>query len=282
MQLLAPHLQAAGIVLLIGACAKRPKPPELPPPAFTSTAWTAHRDQSLSYTDHFGLGTDRQAPDHTTEAVREHCAPVDLPEGAPELGLEAPTACRVEHPDGTSVTTLYGRHEVGEVYFGGRTNDGEWRFHSPKVSVPATFDPGDRWSARHTEPTGDQLRRCDVEATPWCAGGAAITCVTLRIHHVTWVRNHWCPDHGHVGHEGLVVRPDQPPFWSWSSDPRRGEQALPDLPVEQRPIPDLEVLMGLAHALTPGVVDRLSPDEARIPEGAEATPPPPADHPSDR
>ena len=122
-----------------------------------------------------------------------------------------------------------------------------------------------------------QLRRCDAVPTPFCADGVAVACVTLKVHHVTWVRNHWCPAEGHVGHEGLVAQVGAAPYWSWSSDPAREDQPLTNLPLSQRPTPDIEVLMRMAHALTPDRLAELAPDDARLPESPDPTQPGPVD-----
>ena len=264
MHTTSPFLPPAAVLLVGTGCAKKPVPP---PPAFSSQAWFAHSAEPLRYTDHSGTGTNLQAEEHATERVEERCVATDPPPGSPAHALSAVTACHTDRSDGTRLTTLYGTHPLGEIYFGQRKDDHEWHFHSPKIAVPKAFDMGSTWSARHADPThGDQLRRCVVEPTPWCVDGAAVTCTTFQVHQVTLVRNHWCPAFGHTGHEAVVVRPGRAPFWSWSSSPQRGEVLLPDRPIEQRPLPELEPIMGIAHALTPERLAELSPDHARISE----------------
>ena len=263
-----PHPVAVlfGAGLLTTGCPKKSPPTGDTAPQFTQAAVLAHRTQPYSWVEHTGQGAQLDTPGSSIGRVSETCTPTALPDGAPSLDLTDIIACRTTHPDGTVRTSLHGTHAVGAVYFAHRTDDGPWRFHSPKVHVPQTFAIGDAWAARHGTPPDQQLRRCDAEPTPWCADGVATTCVTLKMHHVTWVRNHWCPAHGHVGHEGLVVRVGAEPYWSWSSDLERAGQTLPDLPITARPVPELDRMMDLAYALTPDRLAELPPEAARIPE----------------
>ncbi|HCH62069.1 MAG TPA: hypothetical protein DFR83_04640 [Deltaproteobacteria bacterium] len=252
--------------LLLGGCRKTPMPPADARPAIALAAFLGEPTAPQTYIEHTGTGPLLDAPGHDTAQLTEQCIPTALPDDAPTLALTQVMACRTTHPDGTVHASLHGTHAVGAVFFAHRTGDAPWQYHAPKVRVPQSFSIGDAWAAQHGSAPNAQLRRCDAEPTPWCADGAAITCVTLQVHHVSWVRNHWCPAHGHMGHEGVVVRVGAAPYWSWSSDATRSDQPLPSLPIAARPLPDLDRMADLAHALTPDRLAQLPPEAARIPE----------------
>ena|GEM_PF-3801783 len=220
---------------------------------------------ALDYVDHTGAGAVFE-PEHS-EAIqtREKCEPLDQAPGNRPRFVSNARMCN-SYADGKQpIIMLYGSHDVGDVFFGTRDPEGKENYFPPKVNVPAAFDIGDSWSARHDRETGQELRRCDVTPTPWCDNGAAIACTTFGPHRIVWVRNHWCPGSGHTGHEGVVVQSGSVPHWSWSSDAKRGDTVLPDLPIERRPLPDFGLLMGLVDTLTPARLAELSPDDVQLP-----------------
>lgn len=240
-----------------------PKQAPVQMPDFQLADWRTHSGTQVTYTEHTAVGPTRVAAEQ--RKIQERCRPAQLPEGAPELALSELRICSTIGPEGSYFDNLQGVHSVGEVYFGVRIAEADWRFHSPKISIPTSFSIGDSWSARHDPDSRHQLRRCDVVPSPFCADGAAITCLTLAEHKVTWVRNNWCPGHGHVGHEGMVVTAGQAPMWSWSTGLSHGERAAPEVDIDQRPFPDPALLGGIADMLTAERLHELSPDEARLP-----------------
>ena len=217
------------------------------------------------YVDHSGAGTSFEP--HSGEAVRTHevCDTTDEVTVGRFRWLTDFRICISTSEGHQPIVTMFGSHEAGDVFFGTRDPDGKAHYFPPKIHVPTAFDIGDSWSARHDRETGQELRRCDVTPTPWCDNGAAIACTTFGPHRIVWVRNHWCPGSGHTGHEGVVVQSGSVPHWSWSSDAKRGDTVLPDLPIERRPLPDFGLLMGLVDTLTPARLAELSPDDVQLP-----------------
>ena len=264
-----PQLSAVllGLVgtLSQGGCAKQASVE--PAPAFSAARYAESWSDRFAYIDHSGHGTDMQAPGHAVEQVVEQCVsgapPAEAVDAVARFGLSNIRECWTQMDGQRAASSLRASHPTGEVYFGRRPDGGEWTVHHPKLSAVTSFDIGSTWAARH----GDhQLRGCQVERTPWCGDGFAVACLSLTPHRLTWVRNHWCPSHGAMGHEGLVVTKGEVPFWSWSSAPRRNDSPLPDLPLDQRPVPELELLMSVAAQLTPELLQAMSPDDVRLPE----------------
>ncbi len=262
------RLWAAGLPVLLAACPSKtpPEAPEAPVHRFSAAAYVGDSTRPFAYLDHTAQGPSIAVGSETAEGAIERCRAAPLPEGAPELDVHNVRICATSRPDAPDFETLYATHAVGDVYFGYRLGDAPWTFHPPKVAVPLTFDVGNHWAARHTTESGDHLRRCEAVPSPWCDDGVAIECVTFKVHSVTWVKNHWCPAHGQVGYDGVVVKVGRAPFWSWSTSPRRAGVDLPDLPLDQRPFPDVAPLVELANALTPDRIAALSADDARLPE----------------
>jgi len=257
---MATRTPALILPLLVLGCPKKTSDPT----DFSRAAWLGDPTEHITYIDHILWAPVLVPEEAEKRIVEEQCRSAELPEGAPDHRLTDIRICTIIGPDGPEYESLSGRHKLGEVYFGFHTLDNPWAYHSPKMRVPERFSMGDSWAASHDPESRHQIRRCEVVGTPWCRDGAAIECLTLAEHAVTWVRNHWCPTVGHMGHDGLVVRKGKTPMWSWSSDVHNGTRAVPEIAASERPFPDPRQLMGIAELLTPHHLRTLSPDDARL------------------
>lgn len=256
---------AFSLALSVGCAPKKAPPP--PAPAFSAAAWVAHAvGPPLSYTEHTVEGPTLDPTLASSEPITETCT-LETPTAGTADPLVAPherRVCARTGPAGVERLSVFAAHDIGDLYLGSHLPGSPLPAAAPRVHVPARFDLGDSWSARHTLARGSELRRCDVSATPWCPEGAAVRCTTFGVHRVTWVRNHWCPGRGHVGHEAMAAKVGRPTLWSWSTDATRGGAPLPSLPLAERPFPDAAHLRAVARALSPERIAELSPDDALV------------------
>jgi hypothetical protein len=184
---------------------------------------------TVTYLEHFSPGGMPPVVVEVTEAT----VATDRP-GLPDWpGIVYETTTSYADGRNPSVTrTIVG--ERGVAWFASVTG-GDERLFAPKLALPPAVKVRDAWSGHH----GDNDRSCVVERTPFCDDGVATACTTTwpEDGRVTWMRQHWCPELGWTGFELVTVSEGGTWATAFSTDARRGEQALPDVPLSERPVP---------------------------------------------
>lgn len=223
---------AAAIVL--AACGKGPAPA----PAAAGAALPAPIPwpSTLEYVEHTQPGPMPAVADRVREVWQE--VPGESPpEGFTGAVVEVITTHPDQDPEGrAAVRTRYVVGPEGAAHFAVLRPEG-WVPYAPKVELPARVALGDRWSGVHGEGDRRNERTCEVEATPFCADGWAVACTIHWETRATWMRHHWCPADGWRGFEA-VLNSGPLPMRIWSSGVSRDGVALPEVPIEARPLPE--------------------------------------------
>jgi hypothetical protein len=141
--------------------------------------------------------------------------------GKPQAGhetwelVELQTDAKGEHE--RTRTRIYD-DATGFGYVAATTKEGDWALYMPEEQVlPADPKVGATWHGVHNRADQSIDRSCEIQASPWCAGGMVTVCDTHTGDFRRIFRDHFCPGVGWAGFEAMQAGP-QGKVRIWSSD----------------------------------------------------------------
>ncbi len=234
-----PRLLFCSLALL-GCPHRPPKVPE----ADAAALFVPGRYDYVELESHVGLPPIKNVVTETWTRATDRTPPPELPGevwvvenyGLPPLppGAEPQAAQPV-----MLGRTLYSMGPQGLAHYAfERGND--VRTYAPKFALPARVGPGVTWTGTHGAGLDQNTQTCEVEATPFCAGGVSVGCETRWADRAVWMRHHWCVGVGWVGYEAVRVA-NGASVISWSEEVTLEGRPLPSVDIGLRPVPEVVI-----------------------------------------